>query len=171
MAHLNHFLLQYCRFTRLHQNSLPHLGKTLLQWCIAIHQPRPNQRLMLPGPGLLLLIIGKGLHGTDQQAGCSGRAKAHIHFIQHARRGTGREQVHNPLCQPQIKLATINFFFFRWYRYRPGSHEERPDPDQSHTRAPSLRPCHSPIPQTLSRHGLVSGKARHIFRPSEARPD
>ena len=41
----------------------------------------PGQGLMLPGPGIVLLIFLKGLQGTHQQAGVTGRAQPHIHFI------------------------------------------------------------------------------------------
>ncbi|MNC71545.1 hypothetical protein D3C77_719910 [compost metagenome] len=79
-----------------------------MQRRIAIHNARPHQGLMLPGPGFVTLIIGKGFDGADQHPGSTGRTQTGIHLIENAGRGAGAEQMHHPLCQTQIELASID---------------------------------------------------------------
>ena len=57
--------------------------------------PRPRQRHVLPGPGLVLLILRKGIDVRRQRPGTARRAQPHVDVVQHAvigARGEGADQ-------------------------------------------------------------------------------
>ena len=74
----------------------------------ACHSPGAGQRLMLPGPGILLLVFLERLQGTHQQAGVTRGAQSHIHFVELPGGCLGTENVHDSLAEPGIEHGVIN---------------------------------------------------------------
>ena len=109
LAHFPHFRLQSFTFTRQRHNLATHCVKVRGELRIAVHYTRTHQRLMLPRPGLVFLIISKCFCGCHQHSRRPGRTQSCIHFIQNAGRGSRTEQMHNALRQTQIKLSPVDF--------------------------------------------------------------
>ena len=62
---------------------------------IAGDRPRPGQRHMLPGPGVLALVLPEGVDMGRDRSLVAGRPQAQVEFVEHAlgrRRGHGRDQ-------------------------------------------------------------------------------
>ena len=81
--------------------------EALAQLGRAGHSARMQQRLMLPGPGLVALIFGKRIDAGYQHAGLAARAQAHIHFVQPSRGRIHRQQVHHALREAQKEHLVI----------------------------------------------------------------
>jgi hypothetical protein len=58
---------------------------------------RAHQRLLFPGPGALLLVLGEAFQARHQHALGAVRAQAHVDFVQAAGSGLGAEQRHQLL--------------------------------------------------------------------------
>ena len=84
LAHLAHFRLQRTALARGGHHILTDGIELRFELRIAIHHAGAHQRLMLPRPGFVLLIVGKSLRGGNQHACRAGRAQTRIHFIQNA---------------------------------------------------------------------------------------
>ena len=66
LPHFPHFGLQRRPFTRRAEDIASDGIKTLLQRRIAIDYAGTHQGLMFPGPGLILLVVGKRIGSGDQ---------------------------------------------------------------------------------------------------------
>ena len=66
-----------------------------------------NQRLMLPGPGLFLLVGLEGGNTADHQPGLAVRAQAGIGFVENTRIGAGIEKMDDALSHARKKLLVI----------------------------------------------------------------
>ena len=75
---------------------------------IAADDARPDQGLMLPGPGLLAQVFGIGLDVADQRARASAGAQAHVRLVNPARAGVGGEDMDDALAQAGKKLAVVD---------------------------------------------------------------
>ena len=64
---------------------------------ISGHRARVQQRLVLPGPGFLLLVLGERADARDQHAALARRAQAHVHLVEPARGRMHGQQVHHAL--------------------------------------------------------------------------
>ncbi len=108
VAHLAHLAGQGRQIPLLGQHIAADAGKLGNDGVIAIDGASPHQRLMFPGPRLVLLILLIGRQRRDQQAGVAGGAQPHVYFVEDAGGGTGAEQVQDPLRQTQIELAAVD---------------------------------------------------------------
>ncbi|MNZ93373.1 hypothetical protein D3C78_1124350 [compost metagenome] len=108
LAHLAYLQPQRFAVAWFAQDLTADRVKLLMQRRIAMDDTRPHQCLVLPGPGLVLLIIGKGFDRADQHAGRARRPQASVHLVQNAGGGAGTEQVHDALRQTQIKLTAVD---------------------------------------------------------------
>ena len=72
------------------------------------HHARPRQRLMLPGPGLVALVVGEGFEGADQQAGAAAGPQAGIDFVQIAGPGARGQPIDNALHQFGEKAGIVD---------------------------------------------------------------
>ena len=84
LTHFPPFGLQRTAFARGRHDRLADRIELRFELRIAVHHAGAHQRLMLPRPGFVLLIVGKSLRGGNQHACRAGRAQTRIHFIQNA---------------------------------------------------------------------------------------
>ena len=75
---------------------------------ISQYGPRFYQRLMLPGPRLVLLVITKSLCMADKHTGPSTGTQAHVDFISFSRTGMGGEDVDDALAEAVEKLRAVD---------------------------------------------------------------
>ena len=61
---------------------------------------RAQQRLVLPGPGLLELVLAERRERLHQQPAIAAGTQPRIDFVQAARGGVHRQQVHQALPEP-----------------------------------------------------------------------
>ena len=108
LAHLANLGLQGRPLPRGGQDIATNGVKARLQRRVAIDHAGAHQRLMLPRPGLVLLIVGKRVSGGNQHPRRAGRAQPGVHFVENTGRGAGAEQMHDPLGQPQVELTAVN---------------------------------------------------------------
>ncbi len=86
LPHLDHFLTQSRGVALPANDTVPNALEGRADVAISRREARAGQGLMLPNPGAFLLVLFKGRHGTDHQAGCAFWAQAQIGFIQKTRR-------------------------------------------------------------------------------------
>ena len=108
LAHLANLGLQGRTIPHGGQNIAPNGVKSRLQRRVAIDHASAHQRLMLPCPGFVLLIIGKRVGGGDQHPRRAGRAQPGVNFVENTGRSAGAEQMHDPLSQPQVELTAVD---------------------------------------------------------------
>ena len=83
-AHLQHVLAQAVAAHRLAQHRRAHLLEAPAQGRVSADGPGPQQRLMLPGPGLLELILLEGIDAGHEKSALAVRPQAHVHLVQPA---------------------------------------------------------------------------------------
>ena len=84
LAHAGHFATQRVEVARLAQDFLAHALEAGAQRGVAGGKARPCQRLVLPHPGVLELVVTKAVERADQQARIAVRAQTHVGVIQTA---------------------------------------------------------------------------------------
>ncbi len=100
-THLAHFLAQRCGLARACQGLRAHLLELLQQRRIAGHAAGAHQRLVLPGPGALALVLPVAGQRRHQRALAAVRAQAHVDVVQAAAAGDRAEQRDHLLRQPR----------------------------------------------------------------------
>ena len=78
---------------------------------IAGHRAGAQQRLMLPGPGVGLLISLERIDAGHEKAAFAVRPQTHVHLIEAAGGGMHGEQVHDALAQTQKENAVVERLF------------------------------------------------------------
>ncbi|MNZ92416.1 hypothetical protein D3C78_1114400 [compost metagenome] len=109
LAHFTHFSLQRFAFTRRDQHIAANGVKLRFKLRIAVYHTRTHQRLMLPGPCLVLLIFRKRFGRGNQHPRRTGRAQTRVDFVQNPGRRTSAEQMHHALGKTQIELTSVDF--------------------------------------------------------------
>ncbi len=107
-AHFTHFDTQLLKVARLPQHLRPHLLERLANPRATHQHARADQCLVLPGPGLALLVAFECAQRADQQARGTRGPQTHVHVIQLARVGLGGQQVNDALPQPREELRTVD---------------------------------------------------------------
>ena len=103
VAHVDHVAAQGVLGTFDAQNRTTQRLEARGQCVTARHYSSSHQRLVLPGPGILTLIVGESLQRGHQQASVTRRPQPHIHLVKAARRRDGRQQVNDALPQASKK--------------------------------------------------------------------
>ena len=67
-----------------------------------------QQRLVLPGPGLLLLVLGERADAGDEHAALAAGPQAHVHFVEPAGGRMHREQVHDALGEAHEEHLVVD---------------------------------------------------------------
>ncbi len=108
------------------------------------HGARVQQRLVLPGPGLVALVVGERLDAGDQHAALAARPQPHIDLVQPpgapnassaGAPGAARSARRTPGCRCRAPLRSP--------AARRSSRAGTPDRDPRHSRAPCRRACRS----------------------------
>ena len=108
------------------------------------HGAGVQQRLMLPGPGVLTLVVGEGADAGHEQAALAARPQAHIHLVEPPGGGVHGEQMHDALRQAhEEQLVVDRLGAARFLAVHRVSRAGTPDPDPRNNRAPCRRACRS----------------------------
>ena len=107
-AHVTHFAAQFFQVAGLAEHLGAHTFERRADLLAAHQHPRPYQRLVFPGPGLVLLVTLERAQRADQQPRGTGRAQTHVHVIQLARVGLGGQQVNDALAQAREELRAVD---------------------------------------------------------------
>ena len=110
MARISLTSAQFVQLARLAQHPGAHVLERRRDLLAAHQHSRPHQSLVLPGPGLALLVALEGTHGTDQQPRGAGRTQAHVHVIELTGVGLGSQHMNDALPQPGEELRAVDGF-------------------------------------------------------------
>ena len=75
---------------------------------VAGHRARMQQRLVLPGPGFLLLVLGEGADARDQHAALARGPQPHVDFVEPAGRRMHGQQVHHALREADEEHLVVD---------------------------------------------------------------
>ena len=75
---------------------------------IAGHGARMQQRLVLPGPGFLLLVLGERADARDQHAALARRPQAHVDFVEPPGRRMHGQQVQHALREADEEHLVVH---------------------------------------------------------------
>ncbi|MNQ52715.1 hypothetical protein D3C85_667420 [compost metagenome] len=106
-AHGQHLVPQRGGVAGLHQNRFADLLEAGAHLGVARGVAGARQRLVFPGPGMLVLILLEGLDGNGQQTGVAVWPQAQIHFVQAARRGHGGQPGRHAAAELGVDLGGI----------------------------------------------------------------
>ena len=108
LAHLAHFLAQGVAAHVAHQELDAQLLEPRAQACVASHRARMQQRLVLPGPGFLLLVFREGADARDQHAALARRTQPHVHLVEPAGRRMHGEHVDHALREADEEHLVVD---------------------------------------------------------------
>ena len=106
-AHFQHFLAQRRRIARLHQDVGANALEALADRRVAGGMAGAGQGLVLPGPGVLALVLLEGFDRHRQQAGVAVRPQPQVDFVQPARRGHGGQPGGHAPAQLGVDLGGV----------------------------------------------------------------
>src|SRR6185312_13963342 len=69
---------------------------------------RMQQRLMLPGPRFMALVLGEGIDLRDEQSAFTARPQAYVHLIEAACRRVHGEKMHQPLGEAHEEQGIVD---------------------------------------------------------------
>ena len=107
LTHRQDFALEFCRVAPLAEHFLPYSLERISYPRIPRDKTRPGQRLVLPYPCLVTLILIESIEGTDKQSTAAVGTQAQIGFVQQARRSVTGQPGINALAQSCIYLGRI----------------------------------------------------------------
>src|SRR6185437_966061 len=108
LAHAAHLLAQAFAPHVVTQHVQAYRLEARAQLIRAGHGARMQQRLVLPGPGILALVVGERLDAGDQQASLAARAQPHVDLVETAGGGVHGEEVHDALRQAYEKQLVVD---------------------------------------------------------------
>ncbi|MNY33917.1 hypothetical protein D3C86_1682180 [compost metagenome] len=82
LAHRQDFFAQRGGIARQHQDVLADLLEARSDACVSGGMACPGQRLVFPGPGVLVLVLLEGFHGHGQKSRVAVRPQAQVHLVQ-----------------------------------------------------------------------------------------
>ena len=108
LAHVAHLAAQCLASHVMAQHLEAHGLEARAQLARAGHGARVQQRLVLPGPGLLTLVVGEGADAGHEQAALAARPQAHIHLVEPPGSGVHGEQMHDALRQAHEEQLIVD---------------------------------------------------------------
>ena len=86
----------------------PHPLEARAQLRRACHGARVQQRLVLPGPRLLALVVGERVDVGDQQPSLAARPQSHVDLVEPAGGGVHGQEVHDALREPHEEQLVVD---------------------------------------------------------------
>ncbi len=90
------------------QNIETHLLEPRTQRGSSSDCARVQQRLVFPGPGFLLLILGESVDAGHEHAAFATGPQTHVDLIEPAGSRMHRQQVNDPLCEPYEEQLVVD---------------------------------------------------------------